>query len=57
MAGDANVTQHVWDTLDHFHSEYEAWVDANYGTLYNAPRVAELVAEFKAAHGIADGAG
>ncbi len=55
MAEDATVTQHVWNTLDHYHTDYEAWVDSNYGILLDRSNVTALVAEFKGAYGITSG--
>ncbi len=52
MAGDANVTQHIWDTLDHYHTSYEGWVDENYYSLYNPGKVKELIDGFMAAYNI-----
>ncbi|HNR88858.1 MAG TPA: hypothetical protein PKM65_11005 [Spirochaetota bacterium] len=52
MVGDSNVTQHVWNTSDHNHVDYEGWVDDNRASLVNFARVKELVQEFKNAHGI-----
>lgn len=52
LAGDANVTQHVWDTSGSYHSEYEGWMDKNYASLYDPSRVAQFVDEFNASYGI-----
>ena len=46
MAGDANVPQHLWNTLSHYHSDYEGWVNSIRATLYDQAMVNDLVREF-----------
>ncbi len=52
MAGDACVTQHVWDTSDHNHVAYEGWIDDNRDSLYNSFLVQQYLNEFRSAFGI-----
>jgi hypothetical protein len=52
MAGDACVTQHVWDTSDHNHVSYEGWVDDNRSNLHSASLIQQYVNECKSAFGI-----
>jgi hypothetical protein len=46
MAGDANVPQHLWNTLSHNHSSYESWVDSIRGTIYDENQVNTFVRQF-----------
>ena len=52
LAGDANVTQHVWDTSDHYHLDYEDWMDSHYAALLDPVRVTQLIDEFRTAMSI-----
>ncbi|MCP4133330.1 MAG: hypothetical protein GY754_20345 [bacterium] len=54
MAGDANVTQHVWDTSDNYHTGYEGWVNDNYTSLFDVTVVEDYIEEFKTEYSITD---
>jgi len=48
MAGDANVPQHLWNTLSHNHSDYENWVNSISASLYDTAMVNGFVRDFLA---------
>lgn len=52
--GDGNTVQHVWDTSDHNHYDYEHWVDLNRESLYDAAVVREMIESFKVSKGITE---
>lgn len=46
LANDATVTHHLYSTLDHYHDEYEHFVNDNLPSLYSETKVKELIALF-----------
>lgn len=46
LANDATVTHHLYSTLDHYHDEYEQFVNDNLPSLYSETKVNELISLF-----------
>lgn len=46
LANDATVTHHLYSTLDHYHDEYEKFVNDNLPLMYSETKVNELIALF-----------
>ncbi len=46
IANDATVTHHLYSTFDHYHDEYEKFVNDNLSLLYSQRKVSELISLF-----------